>query len=532
MPSPSRSSRSVRVPVAVATATAAALTLGAPLAGADDSGQKNGRYTAGAPGVGDAYYPLAGNGGYDVDHYDITGRYQPSTDVWSATTVISATATADLYRFDLDFDGMTISSLVVDGKPASFTRDGGELVVVPQHKLKAGAPLTIEATYSGVPKEFALPIGGGESLRTGFMATDDGATVAGQPDVAAGWFPVNDHPRDKATYDFHVTVPQNVGVVANGFLAGTSTYGDWKTFDWHAPDPMASYLATIDIGKWDVRQGTTSSDLPVYDAVDPDLVSDPYYGPAIDASLARQGEIVDTLSAAFGSYPFGTVGAIVDDQPDLYFALETQTRPVYSKYFWPDGGDFVIAHELAHQWYGDEVAVHDWQDIWLNEGWATYAEWVWAEHEGFYTPQDAFAYTYAAIPADDPFWQFVVGEPPQDDLFGYPVYLRGAMTLQVLRNRVGDDAFWQIARQWVTERGGGTGTTAQFIELAERVSGQQLDDLFQAWLYTDSKPTITSLAASTRSSTLAAPMTGTTGRAEAVSTWESGLRSRVQRGRF
>jgi aminopeptidase N len=498
----------------------------APLASADDSGHKSGRFTAGAPGVGDRYYPLAGNGGYDVGHYDITGTYDPATNVWSATTVITATATADLYRFDLDFDGMTISGLVVDGKPAGWSREGAELVVVPQHKIRSGEAITIQATYSGVPREFLLPIGD-FTLRTGFMATDDGATVAGQPDVAAGWFPVNDHPRDKAAYDFHVTVPQGVGVVANGFLTGTSTQGGTTRFDWHAPEPMASYLATIDIGEWDVRTWTTTSGLPVYDAVDPDLLSDPAFGPSINSSLARQGEIVDVLSAAFGAYPFSTVGAIVDDQPDLFFALETQTRPVYSKYFWPDGGDSVVAHELAHQWYGDHVALEQWQDIWLNEGWATYAEWIWGEHEGFFTPQDAFDFFYSDIPDDDPFWAFVIGQPPQDDLFGNPVYFRGAMTLQVLRNRVGDADFFEIARSWVQEQGGGTGTTAQFIALAERVSGQQLDDLFDAWLFTGSKPTITTVAARSAVAPQAAPE-----RADAVRTWDAQFTKRLSTGRY
>ena len=516
---PSRSWATVAVSAAAVTATA--LTLSAPLANAGDSGAKNGRFTAGAPGVGDRYYPLAGNGGYDVGHYDITGSYQPATDVWSATTVITARATADLYRFDLDFDGMTISSLVVNDKPAEWSRVGAELVVVPQHKIKSGSTMTVRATYSGVPKEFLLPLGD-ISLRTGFMATDDGATVAGQPDVAAGWFPVNDHPRDKAAYDFHVTVPQGVGVVANGFLAGTTTQGATTRFDWHAPEPMASYLATIDIGHWDVRQGTTTSGLPFYDAVDPDLLADPVLGPSINASLARQGEIVDVLSSAFGPYPFSTVGAIVDDQDDLFFALETQTRPVYSQYFWPEGGDSVIAHELAHQWYGDHVALEQWQDIWLNEGWATYAEWVWAEHEGFFTPQDAFDFFYSEIADDDPFWNFVIGEPPHDDLFGNPVYLRGGMTLQVLRNRVGDDAFWQIAQQWVQERGGGTGTTAQFIELAERVSGQLLDDLFDAWLFSATKPTVTTLAARSTTASAAEP---------AVRTWDAQFTKRTAAGR-
>ena len=377
----------------VVAATTTALTLSAPLASADDHGRGDdhghGRFTPGAPGVGDRYYPLAGNGGYDVRHYDITGTYDPASDVWSATTVISAKATQNLSRFNLDFDGMTIRRLEVNGSRATWVRNGAELVVTPKHRIRAGSQIRVKATYSGVPKEFVLPLDG-FSLRTGFMATDDGATVAGQPDVAAGWFPVNDHPRDKASYDFHVTVPRGLGVVANGFLAGQRTRGDSTRFDWHAPEPMSSYLATIDIGKWDVRKSRTASGIPVYDAVDPDLLADPVYGPSIEASLARQGEILGVLSSAFGKYPFRTVGAIIDDQDDLFFALETQTRPVYSKYFWPDGGDSVIAHELAHQWYGDDVALKQWQDIWLNEGWATYAEWVWAEHEGLFTPQDAF----------------------------------------------------------------------------------------------------------------------------------------------
>jgi aminopeptidase N len=519
--------RSRALAASAAALAATALALSAPLASAHDPGHHKGHFRAGAPGVGDRYYPLAGNGGYDVKHYDIKGTYEPATDVWSATTVISARATENLYRFDLDFDGMTIRRLSVNGDRARWSRVGAELVVMPKHKIKSGRAMTIRVTYTGVPKEFLLPLGGA-SLRTGFMATDDGATVAGQPDVAAGWFPVNDHPRDKAAYDFRVTVPRGLGVVANGFLVGRKTRGDTTRFHWHAPEPMASYLATIDIGKWDVRQRTTPSGLPIYDAVDPDLLADPVRGPAINASLAREGEIVGVLSSAFGRYPFSTVGAIIDDQEDLFFALETQTRPVYSKYFWPNGGDNVIAHELAHQWYGDHVALEQWQDIWLNEGWATYAEWIWGEHEGLFTPQDAFEGSYAAIPASDPFWNFVVAEPPHDNLFGDPVYLRGAMTLQVLRNRVGDDAFWQIARQWVRERGGGTGTTAQFISLAERISGQQLDDLFHAWLFTDSKPAVTTGAARSAAARSAAASE----RKAAARTWQKQFAERVSAGRY
>ena len=256
------------------------------------------------------------------------------------------------------------------------------------------------------------------------MATPDGATVAGQPEVAAGWFPVNDHPLDKAAYSFDVTVPTGYEVVANGFLKDTDTRGGMTTYEWDAREPMASYLATIDIGQWDVDTWRTESGLPVYDAVDSAITGG--LREVIDSSLSRQGEILDVLAERFGPYPFSTVGAIVDNQDDLFFALETQTRPVYSKYFWFDGegnptnGDFVVVHELAHQWFGDDVALARWQDIWLNEGFATYAEWLWAEYEGFATPQETFQATYDGIPADDPFWDLVIGDPGVDAALRQP----------------------------------------------------------------------------------------------------------------
>ncbi len=147
-----------------------------------------------------------------------------------------------------------------------------------------------------------------------------------------------------------------------------------------------------------------------------------------------------------------------------------------------------MVHELAHQWYGDDVAVGRWQDIWLNEGFATYAEWLWDEHVGKATPAETFRTTYEAIPADDPFWQVVVADPGIDDLFGESQYVRGAMTLQALRERVGDDAFFAILRGWAASKSGGNGTTPEFIAFAEQVSGQQLDDLFDTWLFTAGRP--------------------------------------------
>jgi aminopeptidase N len=469
-----------------------------------------GRYTPGAPGIGDPYFPLAGNGGYDVRHYDLQVRYDPPTDVLTGTATISARATQNLSRFDLDFVGMRLRSLTVNGKPATWMRNGQELVVTPARGIPKHSVFRVVARYDGVPVPFVIHITPTFSIPSGFLHTDDGAVIAGQPDVAASWFPVNDHPLDKATYDFTITAPAGLQVLANGRQVGhPSTRGNWTTHRWRAPDPMASYLATMAIGKFDVRSYRTNSGLRVVDAVDPDLTAEETA--IANGSLGRQGEIVDYLSSVFGRYPWRDLGGIVPDYPDLFFALETQTRPVYSRYFFTDpvAGDLVVVHELAHQWYGDSVALARWQDIWLNEGFATYAEWLWLGHDGIAPTQQVAQDVYDSIPADDPFWDLVIGDPGPVQLFDNPVYLRGGMTLEALRRTVGDRAFFTILRSWATRNANGHGTTPEFIALAERVSGRQLDALFDTWLFSPGKPT-TLGQASAAAAAVAAPTTETT----------------------
>jgi aminopeptidase N len=254
---------------------------------------------------------------------------------------------------------------------------------------------------------------------------------------------------------------------------------------------MASYLSTIDIGQWDVTR-TTHAGFPSYDAIATQITGG--LRAEIDDSMSRQGEVIEMLEDFSGPYPFSTVGGIVPNQEDLRFALETQTRPVYSKRFWmtsagvPRDADWVVVHEYAHQWFGDDIALAQWRDIWLNEGFASYTEWLWEEHEGNATPQEIFEATYDAIPADDPFWDVVIGDPGVDLLFHDAVYVRGAMAVQALRNEVGDAAFDQIVKTWTAEQGGGHGTTEEFIALAERIAGRDLDDLFDLWLFTGEKP--------------------------------------------
>jgi aminopeptidase N len=451
--------------------------------------------TAGAAGAGDPYFPMAGNGGYNARHYDLDLSYDPGTGVLVGVASIEARAQHRLCSLNLDLAGLEVTSVRVDGKEAASSRAGGELTVTPRRPLERRADFEISVGYQGVPIEFKDPLLG--AIPVGFTRTSDGVIVAGQPESAAAWFPVNDHPSDKASYSFAVTVPDGYGVVANGKPRGeTAVDGGRTQWRWEARAPMASYLATIDVGQWDVTRWRTDSGIPVYDAVDPAI--DSAHRELIDSSLARQGEMLDLLSGAFGPYPFDTVGAIVDPERPIAFALETQTRPVIWSLFWDDlqgnpiNADYVVVHELAHQWFGDSVALDRWKNIWLNEGFATYAEWLWLEHEGQATPRQSFEAAYNSYPADDPLWSVVVGDPGTEEFLGDAVYFRGAMTLEALREVIGDKAFWKVIRRWAKRKGGGYGRTGQFIATAERVSGRELGPLFRTWLFTPTRPALPS----------------------------------------
>jgi aminopeptidase N len=428
----------------------------------------------GAPGVGDAYFPLAGNGGYDVKHYSLDIRYDPATKAFAGETEIEARALASLSRFNLDLRGFTVRSVKVDGRSASFSRDGQELTVTPRGKLSRGERFTVTVKYDGTTGQ---PVDNTGAFY-GWVSYDDGAFVANEPEGASTWYPVNDHPTDKATYDFRIAVPEGKAAVANGELVSRRTHKGWTTFVWRATDPMASYLSTAAVGDYDLRFSKGPNGLPIIDAVDRDL------GPEADDGLARTSEMIAYFSGIFGRYPFTSYGAIIDDDEDAGYALETQTRPIYSGP--PD--ESTVAHELAHQWFGNSVSPELWKEIWLNEGFATYAEWLWEEHAGGQTAQAQFDTQFARA-ATSSFWRIVVADPGALNLFASAIYNRGAMTLHALRGKIGDRAFFGTLKAWYILYRNGTAGTADFIRIAELASRQDLDPFFQTWVYTPSKPT-------------------------------------------
>jgi aminopeptidase N len=489
---------------------AALLGIGALVASAGATAAQTGpggpTYTAGAPGAGDAYFPFAGNGGYDVQHYDLDLTYTPPAPApaplvgqLSGVATIDLVATQDLDRFNLDLRGLDVQAITVNGKPAAEVTppapgaavEGAaywqiqddaervwELTIQPRPKLKTGQTAQVVVTYGG---ETTRPTDI-EGVLYGWVTTQDGAMVVGEPEGSMTWYPVSDHQTDKATYGFEITVPEGKVAVANGLPAQDPvTEAGWTTWFWDAPDAQASYLTTASVGDYGLRFSETATGLPIIDAVDDSLT--PGNAAITEASLALQADMIAFLEQTFVPYPFNSYGSIVDDDT-VGYALETQTRPVYSRV----AREGTVVHELAHQWFGNAVSPGRWQDIWLNEGWATYVEWLWSEHSGGDSAQESFE-SVMSTPADDEFWALAIADPGPLGLFLDPIYDRGAATLHALRLEVGDEAFFAAAQQWLTRFDDATGTTEDFQAIYEEVSGQDLGAFFDVWVRTPSKPT-------------------------------------------
>ena len=441
---------------------------------ASTSGAFAADFTPGSPGLGDPYFPLGGNGGYDVQHYGLTLAYDPPSNQLTGTAEIAATATQNLSRFDLDLRGFTITGLEVNGAAAGFTRDGQELVITPARGLQAGKQFSVTVRYQGTPTVVTDPDGSIE----GWVPTDDGAISVGEPQGSPGWFPCNDNPRDKATFDFAITVPAGLTAMANGVLVSNTTSGGTTKWVWREADPMATYLATADVGRFDLTVSSVDG-IPSYVAVDPQL--------AKGQVLSKLPDIVRFYSSIYGPYPFTAVGAIVDSAKNLGYSLETQTKPLFP--YVPN--EATLAHELSHMWFGDSATLGLWPDIWLHEGFATWSEWIWSEYTGNKSAAQYFKQLYSTPAKDLAFWNPPPGDPGDPALlFNGTIYYRGGMTLEALREKIGnDETFFRIMYAEAQENRFGTVTTPGFIDIAERESGLDLDAFFQSWLFTPGKPT-------------------------------------------
>ena len=421
----------------------------------------------GAPGVGDSYFPDHGNGGHDVQHYDLLLDVDMETDVLTGVATIRTKATHALSRFNLDLHAMEITEIAVDGAPATFEREHMEVIITPAKPIAKDAEFEVVVNYQGKPE---LAPDESHPRGVGWRRNPSGVYVMSQVAGAASWFPCNNHPLDKASLSTTVRVKAPYVAAANGLLLEEKEEDGLRTYSFHAKDPMAPYLATVAVGEFEVLIEEGPNDMPIRT----------YYPSEVSVrelkAFSRQAEIVEFFELCYGPYPFDCIGAIIAAEP-MGGALETQTIPVYGRGM-PES---VVAHEIAHQWFGDSVSVVDWRDLWLNEGFATFSATLWEEYD---QGPDAAARSMKNN------YRFLRGQkvgpsvdPGVRRLFGPEVYQRGSYVLWCLRNEIGEDAFFEVVQEWLAMKFHGNGTTDEFMALCEEISGMELDAFFADMLF-------------------------------------------------
>lgn len=437
----------------------------------------------GSAGLGDSLYPWSGNGGYDVERYELVlDVHDVNTGELSARATLHASAAQDLERFNLDFIGLTIDALRVNGNAASYSRAGQELTIEPAGALRAGDAFSVEVDYHGTP---AQRQSAASPASAGWVTTGDGRIfVVSEPDGAPNFFPTNDHPLDKASYALRVTVPKPNVVAANGVLQATIDGDGTTTFEWEAASPMASYLVTLGIAELEQESSTLAGGLLLRNYYEAGTMAE------TRAAFARQGEMIAVFEELFGPYPFDVYGALFLHAP--LGALETQTLSIFGTNAISASNiarsELTVAHEIAHQWFGNSVSLVDWSDIWLNEGFARYSEALWIEHlEGEAALRAWIERNYASLALTGDAYG-PPGTPPADDLFNSSVYVRGALALHALRLELGDAPFFEVLRRYVARFQGSNATTADFRAVTEEIGGRDLGALFQGWIYAEQLP--------------------------------------------
>lgn len=432
---------------------------------------------AGTPVI-DPYLPGNGNFGYRVSRYELEIEYRVSSNRLSGTAAITAVTLASLQSFSLDLaENLSVSKVAVNGRrPANFAASGGKLRIRLAAALPPGSAMSIVVRYGGSPRPIRTAWG-----EVGFEELANGALVAGQPNGSPSWFPCDDHPSSKASYRISVSTDSPYYAVAPGELVSRRARAGQTVWTYEMPDPTSTYLATVQIGAYQMHR-LPKAPVPMKAVIPARLRAD------FDHDFERQPAMMKLFIKLFGAYPFSAGYTVVVTDDDLEIPLEAQGVSIFGANHCDGrrGSERLIAHELAHQWFGNSVTARRWRDIWLHEGFACYAEWLWSEHSGG-PKADQLARQYhqrlAAAPQD-----LLLCDPGPRDMFDDRVYKRGALTLHSLRGCVGDVRFFALLREWTDRHRHGTVVTDDFTGLAANYADVPLRPLWEAWLYSPRVP--------------------------------------------
>lgn len=444
----------------------------------------------------DPYTPGHGSADFNVSRYELHLDYRVATNRLEAHVTVSATASTQLASIMLNLSGLRVVKVRVDGqRPARFIQREGRVVVTPAAPLPEGSDFSLDIRYEGRPGPLR-----GNWGDVGWEELTDGVLVAGQPTGAPSWFPCNDHPSRKASFGFTVTTDANYQVVCNGTLVSRHAKASRETWVYEQSEPMATYLATVQIGRYEIAPlaSAVHSNEPGAGALNQPAagVRQLVAAPAVlmgraQATLVRQDQMMATFETCFGPYPFHSYTVVVPDD-ELEIPLEAQSLSIIGRNHLDQRWESqrLIAHELAHQWFGNSVTASSWKDIWLHEGFACYAEWLWSEASGQGTAAsraEAARQGLAAKPQD-----LLIGDPGPELMFDDRVYKRGALALHGLRTAMGDPLFFGFLRAWTERNRFGSVTTGDLIglaqELCEGLPGFDAESILHPWLYQSRLP--------------------------------------------
>ena len=425
--------------------------------------------------MADAYFPQRGNEGYLVSHYELSLVYRLASNRLEGGAVITATAAGPepLREFTLDLSGaLRVDRVSIDGARVRHSQRSDKLRVIAAQPVEAGARFEVDIRYSGAPKMMPSRFGG-----LGWEQLTDGVLVASQPIGAPSWFPCDDRPDRKATYRIAVTTASAYHVVANGELEGQTRGGSTTTWTYRQDAPMATYLACVQIGRYKVV------DLP--GPVPQRLAVPPRFAQRASTAFAKQPHMIAAFESFYGPYPFDSYTAVVVDD-ELEIPVEAMAMSTFGvnhlAAVWEN--ERLIAHELAHQWFGNSLTITDWRDIWLHEGFAAYSEWLWSEVSGQRSADEHARRWHRRLAKLQQ--NLVIADPGAADMFDDRIYKRGALTLHALRLTVGDVAFLRILREWTSAHRHGGVCTEDFIALvkseARHPAMAEPDTFFERWL--------------------------------------------------